>query len=131
MSRRIDTIGVALISICFLWNAGLAQIPNAGFENWTGIDPTGWATSNAPPVYTNVTQSTVAHGGSLAVRGDVVLIPPVAIGPAIQSGPGGHGFAYNQRPTSFTYSRETLGKYFGYAWKAFRGVKPELKQENL
>ena len=37
----------------------------------------------------------------------------------------------DQRPTSFSYKPATFRKYFGYAWKAFRGVKPDLKQENV
>jgi hypothetical protein len=45
-----------------------AQIPNAGFENWTGADPTSWATSNAAPVYVNVTKSTTAHGGTASAQ---------------------------------------------------------------
>jgi dolichol-phosphate mannosyltransferase len=37
--------------------------------------------------------------------------------------------ASNQRPTSFSYSRETLSKYFSYAWKAFRGhVPPGIRE---
>ena len=53
-----------------------AQIPNAGFENWNGQTPTGWSTNNLPAfsVYP-ITQSTDAHSGSYAARGEV-LPPP-------------------------------------------------------
>jgi dolichol-phosphate mannosyltransferase len=33
----------------------------------------------------------------------------------------------DQRPTSFGYNSQTLRKYFGYAVKAFLGMKPDLK----
>lgn len=95
----------ALLSILCLFlvhPAAYSQIPNGGFENWTGIDPTGWATSNAPPVITNVTRTTSAHSGSYAVRGDVIPMPPVTYQPVLQSGPGGRGFAYSQRCANFT-----------------------------
>jgi dolichol-phosphate mannosyltransferase len=35
----------------------------------------------------------------------------------------------DQRPTSFNYQPEIYRKYFGYALKAFLGIKPHLKQE--
>lgn len=79
-----------------------AQVPNAGFETWSGTDPEGWATSNAPPLYTNVTPSGIAHGGSSAARGEVVLVSTFTIQPVLQSGPEGEGFAYAQRPAAFT-----------------------------
>ncbi len=80
----------------------IAQIPNAGFETWTGNDPDGWVTDNASPVYTTVTPTTNAHSGSYAVRGDVVSYFTAIIEPVIQSGPGGAGFSCTQRPTAIT-----------------------------
>lgn len=47
------------------------QIPNPGFENWALGNPTGWITNNVPPLIP-VTQSSDAHGGSFAVRGEVL-----------------------------------------------------------
>jgi dolichol-phosphate mannosyltransferase len=35
----------------------------------------------------------------------------------------------DQRATSFNYKPEIMCKYFGYALKAFLGIKPHLKQE--
>ena len=75
----------------------LAQIPNAGFENWGSCDPVEWSTSNGDCVaYSNVTQSTDVHGGSSAARGEVInfVIP---IHPILQSGPTGEGFPISQR----------------------------------
>jgi hypothetical protein len=79
-----------------------AQIPNAGFENWTGGEPDGWVSSNINGIVTNVTQSAVAHSGSSAVRGAVVQFFTSLLGPVIQVGPEAQGFGYNQRPVSVT-----------------------------
>jgi hypothetical protein len=80
---------------------GHAQIPNAGFENWTDGDPDNWATSNVAPLVIPVVQWATAHSGSSAVKGTVTAFYTSAIQPVIQSGPGGEGFAYAGRPTSF------------------------------
>lgn len=48
-----------------------SQVPNSGFENWVGGDPTlpeGWTTNNAPPSYTPVIRTTDAYMGSYAVQ---------------------------------------------------------------
>ena len=45
-----------------------AQIPNAGFENWTGSEPDGWITSNFLSFITNVTQTAESHSGSSAIK---------------------------------------------------------------
>ena len=50
-----------------------AQIPNAGFENWTGGNPDGWISNNVPGFIETITQSNNAHSGSYAVRGEVVI----------------------------------------------------------
>jgi hypothetical protein len=69
----------------------LAQIPNAGFQNWTSGEPDDWGTSNS--VTPNITQTSDAHSGGSAVHGVVVSFgggfswPPVLI-----SGPLGEGF---------------------------------------
>ncbi len=71
-----------------------AQIPNAGFEQWTAGEPDGWITSNAQGVAVPVTQSTMSHSGLFALRGQVMttFFPPI-----IQAGPQGAGFAVSQR----------------------------------
>jgi|WetSurMetagenome_2_1015567.scaffolds.fasta_scaffold134971_2 hypothetical protein len=100
MGRCMRTIAILLFGA----GAACAQITNAGFESWTGVDPDNWATSNAVPVLTNVTKSTTAHSGSVAARGEVVLIPgtTVPMQPTLQSGPGGTGSAISTRPASVT-----------------------------
>jgi hypothetical protein len=92
-----------LIAFCVIIASNVfAQIPNAGFENWTAGSLTGWASNNAPGAYTTVTSSTTAHSGSYAVRGDVITFTSIIIQPIIQSGANAKGFAYTQRPTAFT-----------------------------
>lgn len=55
----------------------LAQVPNGGFENWTGQVPDGWSNNNIAPLnLLPVTQSTMAYSGSFAVRGEVLPPPP-------------------------------------------------------
>ena len=79
-----------------------AQIPNSGFENWTLGDPDGWATSNIFPVgLVNITQTSDNHSGSFALRGEVVNFQSLPMGPMIQSGPGGTGFAISEQYHSF------------------------------
>lgn len=50
------------------------QVPNAGFENWTGGEPDTWATNNAAGLFTTVTQSNSAHTGTSALKGEVVNV---------------------------------------------------------
>ncbi len=111
---------VTLTLAGFAWG----QIPNAGFESWTNNAPDGWVTSNAAPLYTNVTQSSTAHSGSFAIRGDVAVVSPVTIPATIQSGPGGHGFAYSQRPAAVTgwYQFNSVGSdRFGVNVALYKG----------
>ncbi len=37
----------------------------------------------------------------------------------------------DRRGTSFSYKPKTLGKYLGFALRAFLGIRPDLKRENL
>lgn len=45
--------------------------PNFSFENWTNGDADGWNSNNAFGVTVPVTQSTDAHSGNFAVKGEV------------------------------------------------------------
>lgn len=90
-----------MIVLCALTT--FAQVPNGGFETWANGSPTGWATNNAPTLYTTVTQSATAHSGSSAARGEVVTFAGVVtMSPFVQSGSGGKGFPYTQKPTAVT-----------------------------
>jgi hypothetical protein len=93
---------IALVALGFMHNRSLAQISNAGFESWSGGDPTDWFTSNliivGIPYYVNVTQSTDAHGGSSAAQGTVISVSGTPYAPLIFSGVNATGFPINSRP---------------------------------
>jgi len=62
-----------LIVFLFIGTMTFAQVPNGGFENWTGTEPDIWLTNNiAPFELYPVTQSSDAHSGAFAIRGEVV-----------------------------------------------------------
>jgi hypothetical protein len=65
-----------------------AQIPNPSFENWTDGEPDGWFTPNVPGFLTVVEQTTDAHSGSFAVRGEVKSLSGFNIPPAITPAEG-------------------------------------------
>lgn len=47
------------------------EVPNGGFEIWTGDDPDQWSTSNTGAPQVNITASTDAFEGEFSVRGEV------------------------------------------------------------
>ena len=75
MKKNLIRISIVIV----LFSTKLfSQIPNAGFENWTGGEPDGWITSNIPSFVTNVTQSSESHSGSSAAKlvvGSFLTIP--------------------------------------------------------
>lgn len=76
-----------------------AQIPNAGFENWTGNIPNYWVTDNVPgfSAYDVITKSTDSHSGSSAARGEAVDFFGSPYPPILTS-----SFAVNQRYATFS-----------------------------
>jgi hypothetical protein len=91
-------ISAALVLLLGLNQVLVAQIPNAGFETWAGGNPTGWFTSNIPPIAVPITQSTTVHGGSSALQGAVVNFTGYGTWPAYAMG----YFSYKQRPAALT-----------------------------
>lgn len=78
-----------------------AQVPNGDFETWAGGEPIGWSTNNIG--FTTITQSSDAHSGSSAVRGDNIMIQTTVLQPLLISGPiGGHGFPISERYANLT-----------------------------
>lgn len=79
-----------------------AQIPNPGFESWSGLPgnetPTGWVTSNIPGFVVPITKTATAHSGSLALRGDVMNVLEFGLYPPYF---WSH-FPYTQRPGALT-----------------------------
>jgi hypothetical protein len=62
-----------LISICLAaLSVSSAQIPNAGFENWSAGSPTDWVTDNVVPLIIPITQSSDAHSGTSSMQGATV-----------------------------------------------------------
>lgn len=76
-----------------------SQIPNASFEQWENNNPSQWFTANTPLITDVVTQSTDAHSGSYAVRGEVKAIPfsIFKMPPLIFPGSSGHGIPISER----------------------------------
>lgn len=97
---KIATISSLLI---ILVSISAAQIPNSGFENWSGGEPVDWFTSNVPGTATPVTQSSTARSGSSALRGEVVAFPVIgALQPVVQSGTDAEGFPISARHATFS-----------------------------
>jgi hypothetical protein len=90
---------IIFLVLVFIQTA-FAQIPNAGFESWTGGNPDGWFADNV--LVATVTQSLTVHSGSSALRGEAVTFSTLTLPPTIQTGIAARGFAYNQRPVSIT-----------------------------
>jgi hypothetical protein len=86
--------------LLLVWTASrlVAQIPNASFENWTNGEPDGWATSNSPPDFITITASNESHGGTKALRGQVITdTNGVLHRPIVFAGSDGGGFSVTQR----------------------------------
>ena len=88
--------------------AALAQIPNAGMETWLNGTPDQWSTNNIPTIATPVTQTANAHGGSSAVRLEVVSSFAGDIPGLISStGTSGTGFPVTSNYSSFSFYYKT------------------------
>ncbi len=91
-----------------------AQIPNAGFETWSGGFPTGWVTDNIPTYATPVTQTTTKHSGSYALNGTVVSVLGLSSYPPLVWSE----FPVSQRYSTFTgwYTYSPVQNDSLYAW---------------
>jgi hypothetical protein len=91
-----------------------AQIPNAGFESWSGGEPVDWSTNNSPDLVL-VTQTNVAHSGASAAQGTALSVATFGVGPALTTGAEGGGFPINFRPAAlhgfYTFT-SVSGDYF-------------------
>lgn len=100
------TLRNVMLIICLVCAATLSStiygqtIPNASFEQWTGGNPTGWETSNSPPTWTNIIQSTSAHAGASSVQGTVLDFSGTPIPPSLLAGGDGNGFPIASRPAA-------------------------------
>jgi hypothetical protein len=101
MKRILGSILIPLFLVSFPGPAH-AQIPNPGFETWSGIvgseTPAGWVTSNIPGFAVPITKTATAHSGSLALQGSVVNLAGIGLYPPYF---WAH-FPYTQRPGALT-----------------------------
>ena len=74
------------------------DVPNAGFENWTGNIPDDWLPNNTDAV----SQSNDAHGGSYSVQLQILEDISGLYGGKVDVGSDGMGFDFFQRPSSLT-----------------------------
>lgn len=103
-----------------------SRAQNLTFENWTNGSPTGWFTNNVQGVYTTVTQSATAHGGTSAAKGEVIDFMSNIMSPILQSGSDAEGFAFNQRPASVSiyyqfFPAASSGDRFGLNVALYKG----------
>ncbi|MFZ2322813.1 MAG: T9SS type A sorting domain-containing protein [Ignavibacteriaceae bacterium] len=74
----------------------LAQVPDSGFEQWSGNYPTGWWANDVGGI--TVTQSTDAHSGSYSAKGETIMVGSNVLQPLLVTGLiGGHGFPVSER----------------------------------
>lgn len=96
--KRLYTLIIASLMAGGLF----AQIPNPSFETWTSGNPDGWLTTNVVGTYTPVTQSSDAHAGTSAARGEVVDFFGSAVPPLLYVANGAGGFPVTQDYTNLT-----------------------------
>lgn len=78
-----------------------SQFTTEGFENWENGAPVNWFTSNLLNIYVPVTQSTDAHSGSFALRGETVPAQgSPGYPPLVSAGINARGFQINFRPAA-------------------------------
>jgi hypothetical protein len=96
MKTRLTVLAASVLFISSLLPSA-AQIPNAGFEQWTLGQPDGWFTDNIAGFATPITQSTTKHSGSFALRGEVVLFAASTYPPLLIAGLDGMGFPVSKQ----------------------------------
>jgi hypothetical protein len=101
MTRRIVLLSTFLVCAAMVSSMIYGQtIPNGGFEQWNGGNPVGWKTSNSPPSWTNVTQSSNAHAGASSAQGAVINFAGLPVSPSLLAGEAGRGFPIASRPAA-------------------------------
>ncbi len=102
MKRILVPVFILLLLLAAVHVPSRAQIPNPGFETWTGTGanelPTGWVTGNIPGFAVPITKTATAHSGSFALQGSVVNVLELGLYPPYF---WAH-FPYAQRPGSLT-----------------------------
>jgi hypothetical protein len=101
MKKHLIVFPLIILSMAFTFSSQ-AQIPNAGFEQWTAGQPDGWFTSNIVGLVTPITQSSTKHSGSYAIKGEVVEYGGNPITAFIMAGEYAAGFPISQRHATLT-----------------------------
>jgi hypothetical protein len=94
---RMMLFVLAGMAVLFGTQGAKAQIPNPGFEDWSGGEPVDWFTDNVAPAFVFVSQSTAAHSGSSAAQGSVLSLSGFATSPFLLAGADGSGFPINSQ----------------------------------
>lgn len=102
--KRFFTVTILLSCFTFI---SAQEIPNAGFENWTGNTPDQWFPNNPPSGPQPVTESSDSHSGSSSAKLEVVLISGFPLPAQLSAGNSGTGFTVSQR-------YENLSGYFKF-----------------
>lgn len=94
--------------ILFIVSVNAQNVPNGGFESWSGGNPVSWYTDNIPTVATPITQATPSHTGAFAAKGTVVTSIAGNIDPLLQSTDmAGNGFAVTQAYSTLSFYYKT------------------------
>ena len=84
------------------------NVPNGGFETWTSGNPNNWLVNNIPSIAIPITQVTPAHGGALALKGEVVTSPLGDLAPlAASTDMSGNGFTISQAYSTLSFYYKT------------------------
>ena len=104
MTHSFQLRTIFVLNVFFLTlPAAIAQIPNAGFENWSydifhqNMSPDQWQANNDLIYYSTIQRTTQSHSDSFAVYGVVSNYQTFVETPVLQT-----GFAIALRPLVFT-----------------------------
>ncbi len=89
---------LSVLIILFAVNVD-AQVLNGNFEEWSSGEPLYWVSNNLPPQWAPITQTTDAHSGNFALKGEALAtgIPNFTYTPFIQA-----VFPFTGRPERVT-----------------------------
>jgi hypothetical protein len=121
MKTNFLPLNMLLIAMLFAANI-YAQIPNEGFEQWSGNNPVSWVSGNAEG-FTFVTPSGNPLSGQFAARLETKAILNNLVPAVLSAGAGGEGFPVSQRhgQLSFYYKfSKTVSTAYLYVSVGFK-----------
>jgi len=97
-----------LLCFCTQLASAINEVPNPGFESWTGGELAGWTGNNLAGVAYSITQSSTAHGGNFSAQGQAVLLPTGdTLDPTLGSGTSGNHFLITENYTTLEFYFQT------------------------